>query len=92
MKSSSIRYILTLMDGAMVAVTFFSTTASAQAKTETVKLAYVDLQRALNEVDDGKKAKARLKRMFQERQKKLDDKQEGLKKALQSPKKASRRQ
>lgn len=45
-----------------------------------VKLAYVDLQRALNEVEDGKKAKEKLKGMFDERQKKLDTAQEELKK------------
>jgi outer membrane protein len=57
----------------------FASVASAQGKGPT-KLAFVDLQRALNEVEDGKKAKSRLKRMFQDRQKKLDAKQEELKK------------
>ena len=50
----------------------------AQDKKQ-VKLAYVDLQRALNEVEDGKKAKKKLKRMFNKRQKKLDAQQEELK-------------
>ena len=36
------------------------------------KLGYVDLQRALNEVDEGKAAKALLKRDFDEKQKQLD--------------------
>jgi outer membrane protein len=38
------------------------------------KLGYVDLQRALNEVDEGKAAKALLKKDFDEKQKQLDAK------------------
>src|SRR5512135_1159914 len=37
------------------------------------KIAYVDLQRALNEVEEGKAAKANLKREFDQKQKLLDD-------------------
>lgn len=40
-----------------------------------VKIGYVDLQRALNEIDEGKAAKARLKTEFEQKQKVLDDKQ-----------------
>ncbi|MEL6178747.1 MAG: OmpH family outer membrane protein, partial [Myxococcota bacterium] len=53
--------------------------AQAQDKQVT-KLAFVDLQRALNEVEDGKKAKRKLKTMFNKRQKELDAEQEKLKK------------
>lgn len=45
------------------------------------KIAYVDLQRALEETNDGKSAKARLKSDFDKKQKELDEKQEELKKA-----------
>src|SRR6266540_4678138 len=38
------------------------------------KIAYVDLQRALNEIEEGKAAKANLKREFDQKQKMLDDK------------------
>jgi outer membrane protein len=38
------------------------------------KVAYVDLQRALNEVEEGKVAKANLKREFDQKQKMLDEK------------------
>jgi outer membrane protein len=38
------------------------------------KIGYVDLQRALNEVDDGKAARALLKKDFDEKQKQLDAK------------------
>jgi outer membrane protein len=47
--------------------------APARARAEQ-KLAFVDLQRALNEVDEGKTAKAALKREFDQKQKTLDDK------------------
>lgn len=38
------------------------------------KIAYVDLQRALNEVEEGRGAKAALKKEFESKQKMLDDK------------------
>jgi outer membrane protein len=44
------------------------------------KLAVVDLQRALEETEDGKKAKAKLKSDFDRKQKELDEKQEDIKK------------
>jgi len=43
------------------------------------KYAFVDLQRALEETDDGKKAKDKLKKDFDKKQKELDEKQEELK-------------
>ena len=57
--------------------------APRHAHAET-KLAYVDLQRALEETEDGKKAKAKLKSDFDRKQKELDDKQEELKKMKES--------
>jgi outer membrane protein len=39
------------------------------------KIGYVDLQRALNEIEEGKAAKARLKAEFEQKQRVLDDKQ-----------------
>jgi outer membrane protein len=44
------------------------------------KFAYVDLQRALEETNDGKAAKTKLKADFDKKQKELDEKQEELKK------------
>src|SRR5437762_454838 len=52
-------------------------TAFAQAKDD--KVAYVDMARALNDVEDGKSAKAKLKREFDDKQKKLDAMQAELK-------------
>jgi len=43
------------------------------------KVAFVDLQRALNEVADGRQAKAKLKKEFDQRQKQLDERQDELK-------------
>ncbi len=63
---------------AMIFVTCFSGWAEAQ-----VKLAYVDLQRALLEVEDGKKAKSNLEKMKSDRQKKLDAEQDAVRKLQQ---------
>jgi outer membrane protein len=50
------------------------------AHADDSKIAYVDLQRALEETNDGKAAKAKLKADFDQKQKELDAKQEELKK------------
>jgi outer membrane protein len=44
-----------------------------------VRIAVVDLQQALNETEDGRRAKARLKRLFKQRQADLDERQNELK-------------
>jgi outer membrane protein len=59
----------TLRSIALLAALLAAPTAHGQAK-----LGFVDLQRALNEVDEGKTAKAVLKRDFDEKQKTLDGK------------------
>ena len=46
----------------LVAAVFLLGTSSAFA--EDIKLGYVDMQRALNETDDGRKAKEKLKKDF----------------------------
>lgn len=53
--------------------------APVAARAE-LKLGFVDLQRALNEVDEGKSAKSQLEKEFKEKQKQLDSKQDELKK------------
>ena len=50
---------------------------------EEVKLGYVDLQRALLETEDGRKAKANLKKIFDQKQKELDEQQAQLKKDIE---------
>jgi len=78
--SSTLRLTL----GAALAVLVAAKAAPAFAQT---KIAVVDLQRALLEVDEGKRAKAQLKREFDKRQAKLDA-QQGEAKALQESIKA----
>ena len=65
---------------AAVASLALSVSATPLAHAAETKVAYVDLQRALNEVADGRSAKAKLKKEFDTRQKQLDDRQEELKK------------
>ncbi len=56
---------------------------SSAAFAEDMKLGFVDMQRALNETDDGKKAKAALKKVFDQKQKELDEQQAALKKDVE---------
>jgi outer membrane protein len=55
-------------------------TATPRLAHAQTKVAVVDLQRAINETEDGRKAKAQLKKLFESRQKGLDQKQQDLKK------------
>jgi outer membrane protein len=48
------------------------------ATAEDVKIGYVDVQRALSEVEDGRAAKNALKKEFDEKQRVLDERQEEL--------------
>jgi outer membrane protein len=58
------------------------TLTASSALAEEIKLGYVDLQRALSETEDGRKAKANLKKIFDQKQKELDEQQAELKKAI----------
>jgi outer membrane protein len=49
------------------------------ARAADPKLGYVDLQRALEEIDEGKAAKAQLKKDFDEKQKQLDQRTDEVK-------------
>ena len=55
----------------------------SRALAEEMKLGYVDMQRALNETEDGRKAKANLKKVFDQKQKELDEQQAALKKDIE---------
>ena len=66
------RYAMVL--GLLPVLLAFAPRAYAQTK-----IAVVDMQRALNETEDGRGAKAKLKELFNQRQKALDDKQNALK-------------
>lgn len=65
-----------LIFGAMFVAIALLVPASAFA--QSLKVAYVDLQEALNKVDEGKKAKNRLKKDFDKKQKQLDAAQNEL--------------
>ncbi len=57
------------------------TVAPAAVRAEQ-RIGYVDLQRALNEVDEGKAARAQLKKDFEEKQHQLDSKTDEIKKMI----------
>lgn len=55
-------------------------TTTAPAMAQSLKIGLVDFQRALNEVEEGKRAKAGLQNQFKSKQDALNAKQEELKK------------
>ena len=57
---------------------------SAHAKNPPKKIAYVDINRVMNEIADGKAAKNKLKSEFEAKQQKLDKMQSDLKKEKES--------
>lgn len=71
MKNTSKATIISLF----LVVSAFASRVEAQNK-----IAIVDIQRALNETEDGRNAKEKLKKLFQQRQKTLDSQQTNLKK------------
>ena len=66
--------------GALVLVfTAASSIASGPARADDLKIAYVNMAKALNDVEDGKAAKTKLKTEFDAKQKQLDKMQNELK-------------
>jgi len=65
----------------LIASVFLLGTKAAFA--DDMKIGYVDMQRALNETDDGRKAKEKLKKDFDLKQKELDEQQNQLKKDME---------
>ncbi|MGB8329695.1 MAG: OmpH family outer membrane protein [Polyangiales bacterium] len=63
----------------IVALTAVILIGSASTVDAQVKIGVVDLQRAINETEDGRQAKRRLKKLFDERQETLNASQESLK-------------
>ena len=53
------------------------------ALAEEVKLGFVDLRRALYESEDGRKARNSLRKVFDQKQKELDEQQDEVKKAIE---------
>jgi outer membrane protein len=56
---------------------------ASSVRAQDTKLGFVDLQRALMETEEGRKARADLKRVFDQKQKELDEQQTSLKKAIE---------
>lgn len=63
---------------AFLFATAYATVHAAPAHAQQQKFAVVDLQRALMEIEEGRKAKTTLKTLFDQRQKTLDKQQEDL--------------
>jgi outer membrane protein len=63
---------------AFMLATAYATVHAAPAHAQAQKFAVVDLQRALTEIEEGRKAKTQLKTLFDQRQKTLDKQQEDL--------------
>jgi len=53
------------------------------ARAQEVKVGYVDVRRALYETEDGVKARTSLKRVFDQKQKELDEQQDEVKTAIE---------
>ncbi len=62
-----------------IAVATVILAGSASTVDAQVKIGVVNLQRAINETEDGRQAQRRLKKLFDERQKSLNSAQESLK-------------
>ena len=62
-----------------LAIAFLLLGTVPRVHAQQLKVAVVDMQRALNETEDGRKAKGSLKKLFEDRQKQLDKQQNDLK-------------
>ncbi len=69
------------MRSLLVATLLLATAPPAFA--EDTKLGFVDMERALGETDDGRKARAELKKNLDQKQKEIDEQQAELKKAFE---------
>jgi outer membrane protein len=73
-----------LMIRSVASVIAFMFVVSGVARAaEDIKLGYVDLQRAVAETEEGKRARATLKKDFELKQKELDERQSELKKSIE---------
>ncbi len=62
-----------------LSLTVLASAAQSVQAQQKGKIAVVDLQRAINETEDGRQAQRRLKTLFEKRQKELDKAQQDLK-------------
>src|SRR5712691_10123529 len=66
-----------------IACLIATTALSAAARAQALKLAYVDVQRAIQETEEGKSARVRLKGEFEQRRAQIDKKSADLEKMQQ---------
>src|SRR5713226_7098894 len=71
-----------------IACLIATTALSAAARAQSLKLAYVDVQRAIQETEEGKAARGRLKTEFDQRRAQLDKKSADLEKMQEEFEKA----
>src|SRR2546425_809795 len=67
----------------VIAACLLSTTAAFAARAQAIKIGYVDVQRAIQETDEGKGARSRLKGEFEQRRQQIDKKSADLEKMQQ---------
>jgi len=74
MRFMSVRRVLTMTSGVLLAA------ATANASVEPVKIGVVDMQRAIQGVDQGKKARGQLEKEFNSRKESLQKEEAAIKK------------
>lgn len=79
-QSSSRTFGTSLAMAALVLLAGLGGSSTAAAEDSSLKVGYVDLQRALTSVEEGKEARQRLKQDYQSKQQKLNQKQKEVKK------------
>lgn len=87
MKKSALVQILALL-GSSLALPAFAADAPASA-VAGVKIAVVDMQKAIQTVDAGKKAKSQLEKEYATKKKMIDDEEKALQKLFEELKKQS---
>lgn len=74
----SMKYLLAAVFCTLAFVAPTVASAQSTAGSETLHVAYVDLQRALSEIDDGQQLRARLERELERRQEEFNSKQQEM--------------
>jgi outer membrane protein len=91
-KKKCIKGEMIMLKIAMVTLTaafIFQAPLSARAETAPIKIGYVDMQKAIQATETGKKAKKDLEKEFNEKKKELQEKEKDLKKMSEDLEKKS---
>lgn len=78
MSHSSFRSAVAGLASALVVSLALTTASAAHAETAPVRVGVIDVQRAVAQTEDGLRAQATLKKLFESRQQQLDAKQKDL--------------